>query len=100
MEGENVHKKVGGNYLWSFCFSAPQLMQKPVPIGTVSSLQKQLQFTGTNLVPGTTIFSGETTIHVGGPRPGVWIAVEGGGQVQVSENSTGGPERSHPIRSE
>ena len=58
---------------------------KPVPIGTVSSC-KAATIHGTNLVPGTTIFSGDT-IHVGA-QGSVWIAVEGGGQVQVSENST------------
>jgi hypothetical protein len=56
-----------------------------VPIGTISSC-KGAAIHGANLVPGTTIFSGDT-IDVGA-QGNAWIAVRGGGQVQVSENST------------
>ncbi len=58
---------------------------KSIPIGIVSSC-KAAAIRGTNLVPGTTIFSGDT-IDVGA-QGNVWIAVQGGGQVQVFENST------------
>src|ERR1700674_28277 len=58
---------------------------KSVPIGTVSSC-KVAAIHGTNLVPGTTIFSGDT-IDVGA-QGSAWIALQGGGQVQVFENST------------
>jgi hypothetical protein len=58
---------------------------KPVPLGTVSSCNLA-SIHGTNLVPGTTIFNGDT-IDVGA-QGHVWLAVQGGGQVQVFENST------------
>lgn len=58
---------------------------KSVPIGTVSSC-KAAAIQGANLVPGATVFSGDT-IDVG-PQGNVWIAVQGGGQVQVLANST------------
>jgi hypothetical protein len=58
---------------------------KPVPLGTVTSCH-EAAIRGTNLVPGSTIFSGDT-IAVGA-QGNAWIAVLGGGQVQVSGNST------------
>ena len=58
---------------------------KSVPIGTVSSC-KAAAIHGTNLLPGTTIFSGDT-IDVGA-QGSAWIALQDGGQVQVFENST------------
>src|SRR5947209_8525540 len=58
---------------------------KSIPIGIVSSC-KAAAIRGANLVPGATIFSGDT-IDVGA-QGNVWIAVQGGGQVQVFENST------------
>ena len=57
---------------------------KSVPIGIVSSC-KMAAIHGTYLVPGTTIFSGDT-IDVGA-QGSAWIALQGGGQVQVFENS-------------
>jgi hypothetical protein len=58
---------------------------KPVPLGTVSSCNSA-SIHRTTLVPGTTIFNGDV-IDVG-PRGNAWIEVQGGGQVQVFENST------------
>jgi hypothetical protein len=57
----------------------------PVPIGIVSSCDGA-SIGGTALVPGTTIFSGDK-IDVGAGGK-VFVAVAGGGQVQVFENST------------
>jgi hypothetical protein len=61
------------------------VIAKSVPIGTVSSC-KAAAIHGTSLVPGTTIFSGDT-IDVGA-QGSAWIALQGGGQLQVFENST------------
>ena len=58
---------------------------KPVPIGTVSSC-KGAAIHGAALFPGTTIFSGDT-IDVSA-QGNAWIAMQGGGQVQVYENSS------------
>jgi hypothetical protein len=58
---------------------------KPVPIGTVTSCNGAA-IHGTNLVPGSTIYSGDT-IDVGA-QGSAWISVPGGGQVQVFENTT------------
>jgi hypothetical protein len=56
----------------------------PEPIGIVSSCDGA-SIGGTKLVPGTVIYSGET-IDVGSGGK-VLVAVSGGGQVQVFENS-------------
>src|ERR1700676_961296 len=66
-------------------FLSTAVTAKSIPIGTVSSC-KAAAIHGTNLVPGTTIFSGDT-INVGA-QGSAWIAFQGGGQVQVFENST------------
>jgi hypothetical protein len=57
----------------------------PVPIGIVSSCDGA-SIGRTTLVSGTTIFSGDK-IDVGAGGK-VFVAVSGGGQVQVFENST------------
>ena|ERR1700687_4697535 len=56
-----------------------------LPVGTISSCTGAA-IHGANLVPGTTIFSGDK-IDVGA-QGNVYIAVRGGGQVEVFENST------------
>ena len=67
-----------------FLLLAVSVRAKPVPIGTVSSC-KAASVHGTSLVPGSTIFSGDA-IDVG-PGGSAWIAVPGGDQVRVFENS-------------
>ncbi len=67
-------------FLFSMAVAAAQ-----VPIGIVSSCEGA-SIGGTTLVPGTTIFSGDK-IDVGAGGK-VLVAVSGGGQVQVFENST------------
>jgi hypothetical protein len=57
----------------------------PAAIGTISSC-KGASIGGTKLEPGTTLFSGDK-IDVGSGGK-VWIAVSGGRQVEVLENST------------
>ena len=57
----------------------------PTPLGTVSS-SRAATVRGTDLAPGATIFDGDA-IEVG-PQGSVWIALRGGGQVHVFENSS------------
>jgi hypothetical protein len=61
------------------------VLAKSAPIGTVSSC-KVAAILGTDLVPGTTIFSGDKIVV--GSQGSVWVSMQGGGQVQVFENST------------
>ena len=58
---------------------------KPTPIGTVS-ISQAATVRGVNLAPGVTIFSGDK-IEVG-PQGGAWIALSGGGQVHIFQNSS------------
>jgi len=67
-----------------FLLLAVSVGAKPTPIGTVSSCTAAT-IHGTSLVPGSTIYSGDA-IDVG-PGGSAWIAVPGGAQVQVFENS-------------
>ena len=56
----------------------------PNIVGSVASSQSAT-VRGTNLTPGSTIFSGDT-IEVGA-HGSAWITLPGGAQVQVAENS-------------
>jgi hypothetical protein len=57
----------------------------PISLGSVSR-SRAATVRGTILVPGSTIFSGDT-IEVG-DQGSVWIALRGGGQVHVLQNSS------------
>ena len=77
--------KWGAMRLGIFALVAVSMSAKPVPIGTISSCSAAT-IQGISLVPGTTIFSGDTI--EAGHGGSVWIAASGGAQVEVFENSS------------
>jgi hypothetical protein len=79
-----MHKKMPASLTVIFLIAA-SVRARPVPIGTVT-ICVVASIDGTELVPGSTIFS-DDTIDVG-PGGSAWIAARGGAQIRVFENST------------